>query len=308
MRFDVASLGEEYRSLGLDARVHEPLSLRTSIGVGGGADLWVAVRSLNDLRAAVAAAGRAGAPWRVLGWGSNVLVDDQGVTGVVVDTREMRGVESEGGKLHVTAGEPLAGLVRTCLTLGLSGPEVLNGIPGTVGGALAGNAGGRYGTVDALVERLVIVRPDGTVEECVKADVEFGVRSCRFGEGAVGRGIFRLPEGDRAKLEQRAHEILEEKKARQPLGARSAGCFFQNPPGRHSAGELIDQAGLKGRRVGGAEVSLVHANYIVNRGGATFQDVMALAAIVQEAVQEDCGVALEREVRVWRRENGDETQ
>jgi UDP-N-acetylmuramate dehydrogenase len=307
MQSDVASLGEEYRSLGLDARVHEPLSLRTSIGIGGGADLWVSVRSLNDLRAAVAGAARAGAPWRVLGWGSNVVVDDQGVTGVVIDVREMRGIESEGGKLHVAAGEPLAGLVRTCLTLGLSGPEVLGGIPGTVGGALAGNAGGRYGAVDAFVERLVVVRPDGTVEECAKADVTFEARACRFGEGAIGRGAFRLPEGDRAKLEQRAHEILEEKKARQPLGAKSAGCFFRNPPGRRTAGELIDQAGLKGCHVGAAEVSRVHANFLVNKGGATFRDVMELAAIVQEAVAESCGVTLEPEVKIWRRDPGDRT-
>jgi len=236
----------------------------------------------------------------VLGGGSNVLIDDAGVAGAVLMPR---GAYSESVRVsgdRVVAGSALAlsVLLSTCAEAGLSGLESLAGIPGTVGGAVVGNAGGRHGDIGSVVAAVVGCRRSGETELRSGDEAGFTYRGSKLRDLLVMEIEIELQSGSKEKIRRRMAEIVGERRRRQPWGARSAGCVFRNPPGQ-SAGELLDRAGLKGRRVGGAEVSSVHANFIVNRDGATSADVLELAQLGRERVKELFGVELELEIQLW---------
>lgn len=280
------------------------LSPLTTLRVGGPADIC-APASVEELKLLLEWCAETATPWRVLGRGSNLLVSDDGVPGVVIQTRALDRLSfgedgMRGEDVEVTAG---AGL-RTSVLLGrtrergLGGLECLVGYPATVGGAARMNAGGKWGSTGQRIERVRVVGPGGVVRELSAEECRFAYRSSALAGCVVAEVVLRLPRVDVREYRARIDAIHREKAASQPLSEPSAGCVFKNPKGS-SAGALVDGAGLKGLRVGGAEVSCVHGNFIVNKGGATALDVHELIDRVREGVERRSGVRLELEVEVW---------
>lgn len=280
-------------------REREPLAAKTTWGVGGPARWYAEPASVADLAALITAAGAARLPWFLFGRGSNLLVPDEGYAGLVIAFNHRHWQELEecaGGRLRAGAGVKLKRLCAFAAAAGLGGLEFLEGIPGTVGGSLRMNAGAMGGWIFDLVESVEAVLADGTVRTYRRDELHPGYRSCPELAAAVATAaVFRAPER-RAPEEIRARmaELASRRKATQPREA-SAGCVFKNPPGDH-AGRLIDAAGLKGEAVGGAEVSPVHANFIVNRDGATCADIVGLMRRVRAGVRARAGVELQPEV------------
>lgn len=283
--------------------VHEwaELGPRTTLGVGGPAPWVLEPRSRAELLLAVGELSRAGLPYRLLGHGSNLLVSDEGVPQVVIHTRLMTGIWQHAERAHclrVEAGASLARLVSVCQLQGLSGVEALVGIPGTLGGAVAGNAGSRHGCIGDVLVAVTIARADGTPEEVPCTAAQFSYRSSPFAGRVVLDALLQLRAADPESVRSRVAEYLRAKRDSQPLTARSAGCMFRNPDGEPS-GRLIEQAGCKGLAVGGAQVSERHANFVLNQGGATAADVLAVVQGVQAAVLRQTGRTLELEVELW---------
>lgn len=274
----------------------------TSLRVGGRID-WLLVPETEEQAAAVVGAlEEAGVAWRVLGAGSNVLADDREHRYVVVSTREVKGSASfEGERVSVSAGFSLPRLCVEAARQGLSGIEGLGGIPGTVGGALWMNAGAYGHEIGQVVESVRVAR-GGRVVEVPGSEVRWDYRHTSFREGELLLGCtLRLRADDPEAIKARMDEAKQKRFATQPHGARSAGCFFKNPPGSGlSTGRMIDEMGLKGERRGGALVSPVHANFIVTDGeGARASDAYALAEEIRERFRREHGIELEYEVELW---------
>ena len=274
----------------------------TTLGVGGPASWVVEPRNRQELALAVAGLGAAGSSFRMLGGGSNLLVGDEGVDEVVIHTRRMTGLlpAAEAGALRAEAGLPLARLVARCQARGLAGAECLIGIPGTVGGAVAGNAGGAHGCIGDLLASVTVLEGDGRLREVRCAPSDFGYRRSPFRGAVVVEATLALRADSPRTIRERMRAIHAAKRASQPLTAASAGCMFKNPS-PHSSGRLIDAAGCKGLSVGGARVSERHANFFVNEGGAAARDVLALIERVRERVARSSGHELELEIEVWGR-------
>lgn len=276
---------------------NEPMSRHTSFGIGGPADIYCRPKNEEDLSGLLRFAGSEGIDTLVLGNGTNILVKDGGVSGIVIHPAfETLILEGE----IVTAGSALslADLLELCAENSVAGLEFLAGIPGSIGGALATNSGA-YG--HSFGERVVWVRGvrmDGSVVEQSVGTEEFAYRSSDFRGKMVIEGV-RIsvekgkPETSRRKISQ----YLERRKRSQPIGERSAGCIFKNPEGFH-AGKLLDSVGLKGKTHGGAEVSEIHANFIINKSGASAKDVLHLIEMAKDAVREKQDIELEREIAI----------
>lgn len=275
------------------------LAKMTTFGVGGKARYYIEPGSVNDLRIAIEGARDRGKPIFFIGRGSNLLVPDEGFNGMVVrlSRKCWRGVSPEvGGRIWVGGGTRLKEICRIACKLGLSGFEFLEGIPGTLGGGLAMNAGAMGSRIFDLVEEVEFIRYDGELKKEKRDWFHVGYRECReLGDSVVLSAILRSgnEEGERSIKEKLEHFSRERKKS-QP-GGRNAGCIFKNPAGEHT-GQIIDELGLKGRRVGGAEISNLHGNFIVNRGNATCADVIALIKDVREEVRRNRGIDLRPEV------------
>jgi UDP-N-acetylmuramate dehydrogenase len=275
-----------------------PLAPRTSIRVGGPADLLVRPADAADLVALLAACAAREVPLHVLGGGANLLVADAGIRGVVVRLPTELGAESEDGeRLVLSGGAPVSRLVQRAQAAGLVGCEFAAGIPGTLGGAVAMNAGTRIGEMKDVVERVEVATPAG-LRWLDRADLKFAYRTCRLPAGAVvTRVAFRLRRGDVAASRAAMEADKDRRRRTQPLTQPTWGSTFRNPPGDH-AGRLVEAAGLKGHRVGDAMWSDVHANFVVNLGGATAKDCLALIRLARARVRERFGVELELEVRL----------
>ncbi len=284
-----------------------PLAPLTTLKVGGSADWLADVETTAELTALLAIARETDLPVTLLGGGSNVVVSDAGVRGLVVRLR-LAGVSQEGpDRVRAEAGLSINGLVRWTVGRGLAGLEEWAGTPGTVGGAIHGNAHWARRNVGDLVTGVRIVSRTGEMSDVAQADMEFGYdmsRLQRTGEIVVWAD-FRVAPGEPDALRARARESLAYRKRTQPLAQPSAGCMFQNPdPLRDplpagmpaSAGALIDRAGLKGRREGGARISETHANFVVNTGAATARDIRALVDAARTAVHDQFGIVLRDEV------------
>ena len=279
----------------------------TTFKVGGPAEWLVTLQGADEISRAVALARRAGLPLTVLGGGSNVLVSDGGVRGVVIRLRGGTVLRLASGRVRADAALTINGLVRWTINRGIAGLEAWAGTPGTVGGAIRGNAHFQGRNIGELVHLVTVVDSSGGVRDIPAAEMEFGYdfsRLQRTGEIVVSAD-FHASDGDPAALRAIARESLAFRKRTQPLESASAGCIFQNPdPSRDrvpegippSAGALVDRAGLKGRREGRARVSLTHANFIVNEGGATAAEIRALIERCKRAVQERFGVQLREEI------------
>ncbi len=284
-----------------DVRWWEPLATYTTLGVGGPALALVLPRSVEAITSLVRALGAI--PWWVVGRGSNLLVPDEGLPGVVIllgrslSRITVLAADEHQVRVRVQAGCSLARLIRWCVEQGFAGLEFLAGVPGTVGGAVAMNAGAWGREIGERLESLLLMTPDGALQERSAADIGFAYRHAALAGAVVLEAVFRLRLGDPATVDDACQAFLQRRLAKQPLQAASAGSFFKNPAGT-PAGQLIERAGLKGVSVGGAKVSEKHANFIVNTGGATAADIHALMQLVQRRVAEVCGVMLEPEVRL----------
>ena len=301
----------QVRQIAGDARVrrHAPLAPFTTFKVGGPADWMIEIDSVDALRGVIAAASSADVPLTVLGGGSNVLVSDAGVRGAVLRLKFQEIVDEPGPRVRAGAGVTINGLVRWTVGRGLAGLEAWAGTPGTVGGAIYGNAhyGGR--NIGDLVDSVGLITPAGALETVSRRDMRFAYDRSRLHDTheIVVWAAFRVTAAPEIinELRATARASLAHRKRTQPLDTPSAGCIFQNPdPARDrvpagippSAGALVDRAGLKGRRIGGAQISMTHANFILNDGQATARDIRALIDEARSAVRRRFGVELREEV------------
>jgi UDP-N-acetylmuramate dehydrogenase len=292
-----------------DAKVkrHAPLAPLTTFRVGGNADWLVDVHGAGEVQQALRITRRAGVPAAVLGGGSNILVADAGIRGVVLRIHGGQISQIDATRVCADAGVTINGLVRWTIIHGLAGIEAWAGTPGTVGGAIFGNAHFKGRLIGELVERVTLTTRDGAVADVPVSEMEFAYdysRLHRTGE-IVLSASFHVTPGEPGALRAVARESLAFRKRTQPLESSSAGCIFQNPdpssdsvpPGiPPSAGALVDRAGLKGAREGRARVSPTHANFIINEGGATATQIRALIERCQQQVFARFGVRLREEI------------
>ncbi|MEM9752848.1 MAG: UDP-N-acetylmuramate dehydrogenase [Planctomycetota bacterium] len=280
-----------------------PIGQKTWYRCGGNAALLARPATTAQLSALIARCNEAMVPVYVMGGGANLLVRDAGVDGVVVrlDDECFRQIRTEGTTLTAGPGVDLFTLVSATCKAGLAGLAQIAGIPGTVGGAVRMNAGGAYGDTGESVSRVQLMSAEGQVYYRDRDDLSFGYRKTNIVAPFILDVTFALSEEDPQELNRRMREIFMFKKTSQPMGDKSAGCTFKNPPRDVAppAGKLIDDAGLKGKTIGKASVSEVHANFIVAEPGCLADDVIRLMDEVASEVQRHSGVELEREVVVW---------
>lgn len=276
------------------------LAERTWFGLGGSARYFCVPNSRDQLIDVLRWASEQELAVRVLGRGANVLVSDGGFDGLVIRLEHDVFSQStyQGTRVRVGGGANLMIVARDCAKRGLSGLERLAGIPATVGGAVAMNAGGRYGEISDVIESVELMDRDGVVRHVAADAMGFGYRHSDVGDRIVLSAALRLTDAPADEVVDRFQAIWREKSQSQPFAEHCAGCMFKNPPG-HSAGKLIDDAGLKGSSVGKARVSRRHANFILADRGATAADVLALADRVRDEIFARTGLKLEREIDVW---------
>jgi UDP-N-acetylmuramate dehydrogenase len=297
----VARFGADRVKLGAALAPHSTLK------VGGPAECLVCPATAEETVDALRIASRAGIPVTLLGGGSNVLIGDRGIRGLVLRPRQAEIESLGGGRVRADAAVRTDRLVRWTIDRGLGGLELWAGTPGTVGGAIAGNAHFSGRAFGERVDTVRLVGDDGTVRDVPQAEMDFGYDRSRLQRTreTILCAIFALGPGDPSQLRQVAESSLARRRETQPLGAASAGCVFRNPdPVRvplpagvpPSAGALIDRAGLKGTAIGQARVSPLHANFIVNEGGATARDIRALIDLCRARVRDRFGIELREEI------------
>jgi len=280
-------------------RRDEPLARHTTLRVGGPADVYVEPSSEADLAAIVKSCGARGVPFFVIGRGSNLLVRDGGFRGVVICLlhADFSKIEFDGERLRCGAGTKLKNVAVEARRHGLSGLEFLEGIPGSIGGALRMNAGAMGGATFDAVESVRLMDLDGSVRELAPGEMSVAYRGCATLKNHIALGVvFRGRADSPESIAQRMSAFSRKRWASQPA-APSAGCAFKNPP-TIPAGKLIDELGLKGARVGGAMVSREHGNFIVNDGNATARDVLELVALLQARAKAARGIELQTEVEI----------
>jgi UDP-N-acetylmuramate dehydrogenase len=272
----------------------------TWLKTGGPAQYFITPRNADELIDVVRCCHQNHIAMRVLGGGSNLLVHDEGVAGVVLHLSDPAFSRIEIADMRVTAGSgaSLSHLISHTVKAGMAGLDTLVGIPGTVGGALHGNAGGKSGDIGQHVSSVRVVTIAGDTFLRQEDELAFAYRSSSLNELIILEATFNLHREDPEELTRRMRKLWIMKKATQPLTFQSAGCIFKNPRGM-SAGWLIEQAGLKGKRIGDAEFSDRHANFIVSHPGGTSKDVLNLVDLARAKVSEQFGVDLELEIQIW---------
>jgi UDP-N-acetylmuramate dehydrogenase len=296
----------------LDESVYfnEPMSRHTSFHVGGPADAFAIPKDAHKLTELVRGLRERDLKFLIIGHGTNLLVKDAGFRGVIIVLKKALnhiGLNPDDGIVHAMAGAPLSRLCRTALKNGFSGINFALGIPGTIGGAIATNAGTWLGNLGDVLRKVKVLFPDGEIRTITREKLRFSYRQllwendlvCLTGSAPIILlGSFALIPDDPEKIRKEACEIVRWRKERQPTWLPSAGCFFKNPASEKTAGQLIDLAGLKGKSFGGAEISSKHANFIINRNNASASDILVLMEMIRETVMKEFDVILEPEVRI----------
>jgi len=275
---------------------HRSLKELTTFGIGGTADYFIEVHEVAAMQEALLFCRARQLPYFILGKGSNLLFDDRGFSGMVIANRISFLNKINEETWHVGGGYSFSLLGSQTARQGWSGLEFASGIPGSVGGAVYMNAGANGSETCQTLISVDFVSPDGQFHSLPKSELSFGYRFSSFQqrEGAIVGATFRLSK--EAEARQKQLDIIQYRKKTQPYDAKSAGCIFRNPPCGH-AGALIEQSGLKGKKIGGAEVSTVHANFLINSENASTADILHLIAYVQQEVKAHTGFKLEHEVR-----------
>ncbi|MCC8162127.1 MAG: UDP-N-acetylmuramate dehydrogenase [Lachnospiraceae bacterium] len=278
----------------------EPMKFHTTFRVGGPARYLVEPQSVAELRAVIALCHAQKTPWYIVGNGSNLLVSDEGYDGVVIHLfRNMSAMRAEGTRLMLQTGVQTVRAAKFALEHSLTGLEFASGIPGTIGGAMVMNAGAYGGEMKDVVRRVRVLLPDGTEQDYSGEEMQFGYRRSRVAAegGIVLEEELELAQGDAESIRARMEELKQKRLAKQPLEYPSAGSTFKRPEG-YFAGKLIEEAQLRGFRVGGAQVSEKHCGFVINRGDATASQIWELIGEVQRRVYEQSGVRLEPEVKL----------
>ncbi len=290
--------------LGSSLSENVPLSAMSSFGIGGPADLFFEARTEDELRAAVALAVEERYPFFVIGGGNNLLFDDAGYRGIIIRNR-LEGLARGEDRLTVLSGTGLPCVLREALDASLGGLEFLAGIPGTVGGAIYGNAGAYGSSIGDVLESATVLRPGGKTETLSRDEMGFGYRDSALkkagNQGIVLSAVLLSSPADRRASETKIRDILEKRRTKHPpLGTACAGSYFKNSCSatgmRIAAGQLLERAGAKGMAIGDAAVYEGHCNFIINKGNARSSDVLTLAAQLREKVYRAFGVRLEEEV------------
>lgn len=279
----------------------EPMANHTTFKVGGPADFMVQPTSASEVDAAIAAAKLAGEPWWIIGCGSDLLVSDDGLRGVVIKIGDrMANISIEGTRVRVQAGATNEAVAEAACAAGLAGYEFASGIPGSIGGAAIMNAGAYEGEFKDVARAVTCLHGQGNIRTLSAEDADWGYRHSMMGdEGLIVLEVeLELHNDDPAAIRARMDDLAQRRSSKQPLEMASAGSTFKRPTG-YFAGKLIQDSGMQGHRVGGAQVSTKHAGFVVNTGTATAADVLQVIRDVQAAVREQFGVELEPEVKMW---------
>lgn len=284
-----------------DLLINEPMSKHTTFRCGGPAQFFVRASNASDITAAINAAEKADTPWWIVGCGSDLLVSDAGLPGVVIEIGErMAHISIDESVVRVQAGATNEAVAQAALEAGLTGYEFASGIPGSVGGAAIMNAGAYDGEFKDVAASVSCLFPDGTVREIPAEKADWSYRhSMMSDEGLVVLGAtLQLAAGNKEDIRAKMDDLAQRRSSKQPLEMASAGSTFKRPEG-YFAGKLIQDAGMQGHSVGDAQVSTKHAGFVVNTGNATAADVLQVIRDVQAAVADQFGVTLETEVRMW---------
>jgi UDP-N-acetylmuramate dehydrogenase len=294
-------------------RFEEPMSRHTSLGIGGPAEIFALPETVEDLRALINWSREKRLSYLVIGRGTNLLVKDGGIRGIVMkltkclNTIEETETNTDGVLVTAMAGANLAGLCAYALKRGLKGMNFSLGIPGTVGGGIVMNAGTSYGSMENVLMSIDVLLPAGHPFRIHRNALDFEYRKLSWnpkptngpgGQTIILNGRFSFCPSDPEKLKKSAREIIKARRRKQPIGMPSAGCIFKNPASGPTAGELIEMSGLKGKSVGGAQISSKHANFFINRRNASAADFLALMDTTEDMVLKKFHIHLEREVEV----------
>lgn len=278
----------------------EPMRMHTTFRIGGEAALFVAPTTIEAIAGVVRICREQNVPYYVVGNGSNLLVSDQGYDGVVIQIyRSFNQITTNGEEIRAQAGAMLSVIAKTALAEELTGFEFASGIPGTIGGAVVMNAGAYGGEMKDVLKEVTVLTQEGEIRVVAAKELELGYRSSLAAKNGwiILEAVLRLNKGEESSIRSRMEELKEQRVTKQPLDLPSAGSTFKRPTG-YFAGKLIMDAGLRGYTVGGAQVSEKHCGFVVNKGGATAQDVYHLIRDVQKKVYEAYGVMLEPEVKL----------
>ena len=277
-----------------------PLAKRTWYGLGGPADYFIRPKTIEQLKEVVKRSNENKLRIYVMGFGSNLLIGDDGLRAAVIklESEKFSQIKYDKQDVIAGAGAELSRLVLTCVEKGLSGVEALTGIPGSIGGAVKMNAGGNFGDFGSSVETVTLMDSSGNIFEKSKPELAFDYRRTNITAKFVLKARLKLNSADPEQIMRTVKEIWIHKKNSQPLNSKNSGCIFKNPPGA-SAGALIDRAGLKGLQIGGAVVSDKHANFIIAKEGCSSRDVMRLIEAIKQRVREQFNVELELEIEIW---------
>lgn len=283
----------------MEVRINEPMKRHTTFRAGGNADWFVVPESAEELAAVLNLCRQTGAEWYLLGNGSNLLVSDRGFHGVIIGMERFSNIEISGNILRAGAGVLLSRAANEAYKAGLTGFEFAAGIPGTLGGAVVMNAGAYGSEMKNVLAEAKVLDQDGALQTLSKEDLKLGYRtSCIPAKGyTVLEAVLELSPGKPEEIRKRMDELAAKRKEKQPLEFASAGSTFKRPEG-YFAGKLIEDAGLKGYTVGGAQVSEKHAGFVINRGDATAEDIYRLCCDVKDRVKARTGVSLEMEVKL----------
>jgi UDP-N-acetylmuramate dehydrogenase len=280
----------------------EPLKRHTTFQIGGPAEFFISPENNQELAQVVALARMNKKPLRTLGAGSNILAAERLMRGICLCLSRpfFKKISFQGDRVQAGAGCALAQLLRQCQRKGLGGMEFVAGIPGTVGGALAMNAGVKEASLSDLIENVQVMDYNGRVKDLKPKAIRFGYRSSSLDRYIILAARFRLKSANPAKIREKIEANLAKRRLKQDYTFPSAGCFFKNPAKAPAAARLIDLCGLKGKTIGKAAISRKHANFIVNLGNAKAAEVLKLAALAKKKVKAVFGVDLEEEIKIWK--------